>query len=307
MNSYEACKICGSPDHVVVIDNIRDWEYGVDGRYQYRKCLNCSLVQIHPFPTIEKLIEAYNVDYHGFAVPAEKGVLYTSLYKLVEWIAAKEIKKQIHKDAHVLDVGCGIGLFLNMLKSHGYQNIEGIDFSSRAVAAVNKSGITCHLGTFLDLKKEDSTYDLIAMNNYLEHTMSPLEELKKAWSLLRDGGVLSGEVPNFNSCDRFLFGRYWGGNHVPRHTFQFTAVTLTALLKQAGFRKVNVHYPLNTSHFALSIQNWLQRRCPDMKNNKKLIHGRSKYYSLYMMALVPINILCVVFKKTGFMRFKASR
>lgn len=306
MNAPYYCRICNSNEWLALVDNIRDWEYGYEGSYEYRKCLHCDSVQIHPFPSLRNLVEAYNVNYHGFALPTEKGVLYSCLYKIVEWNTMREIKRILHKDSHVLDVGCGIGIFLNNLKSFGYNEIEGVDFSEKAVAAVNKSGIKCHLGTFLDLKKEDSRYNLISMNNYLEHTLSPLEELIKVKSLIKDDGVLLGEVPNFNSCDRVIFGRYWGGNHVPRHTFQFSAATLKSLLKKAGFNTVKINYPLNTSHFALSIQNVLQRKCADLKNNTKLVHGRSKYYSLYMLALIPINFFCVMLKKTGFMRFYAS-
>lgn len=188
----------------------------------------------------------------------------------------------------------------------GVRRIEGIDFSEKAVDVVNKNGIPCHLGTFIDFKKDERSYDLIAMNNYLEHTLNPLEELKKARRLLRDKGMLVGEVPNYDSLDRFLFGRYWGGNHVPRHTFQFNSHNLRNIMKEAGFKTVSIKYPLNTSHFALSIQNLFQRNCADLKNNKNLVHGRSKYYSLCMMGLLPANAFCVLLKKTGFMKFYAS-
>ena len=306
MNYQYYCRICSGNKYLTIVDNIRDWEYGFNGSYESRKCLRCSSVQIHPFPEIQDLIEAYKVDYHGFAAPAEKGALYSFLFKIIERITGREINKVLHKNSHVLDVGCGIGLFLNKLRALGYYNIEGIDFSEKAVAVVKKNGIKCHLGTFLDLTKEEKSYDLIVMNNYLEHTLNPLKELMKARSLLKDNGLLIGELPNFDSCDRLLFGRYWGGNHVPRHTFQFDSELLSSLMGQAGFKTTKILYPLNTSHFALSIQNAFQRNRRDLRNNEKLVHGRNRYYSLYMIGLVPINIICVLLKKTGFMRFHAT-
>lgn len=299
------CKICSGADFTVIIDNIRDWEYGFEGSYEYRKCSKCSSIQVHPFPSIQDLIESYNVDYHGFALPRQKGMLYSAFYKISEWITAREIRNIVHKKSSVLDVGCGIGLFLRKLKAMGFHKIEGIDFSEKAVNAVNESGITCHKTTFIDFEKEDRFYDLIVMNNYLEHTLNPLNELRKARALLKNKGALLGEVPNFDSLDRLLFGRYWGGNHVPRHTFQFNALNLKSLLEQAGFKAVKISYPLNTSHFALSFQNVFQRNRADLRNNASLVHGRNRYHSLFMMGLVPANGFCVLLKKAGFIRFNA--
>ena len=296
------CRICGRDKYENIVDNIKDWEYGFDGNFSYYQCTNCSSIQIHPFPGIDDLVEAYKVDYHGFAVPTQKGAIYSILYKIVEWFSTNEIRKFVDINSRVLDVGCGIGLFLSKLKSMGLKNIEGIDFSEKAVGAVASKGINYHLGAFLQFEKEMQYYDMIVMNNYLEHTLDPLEELKKARFLLKDDGVLICELPNFDSCDRVLFGRYWGGNHVPRHTFQFNRNNLTKLLNQAGFTRVTIQYPLNTSHFALSIQNYFQRNFKDLKNNKRLRHGRDRYYPIYMLALIPINILCFFIKKTGFMK-----
>lgn len=306
MESLYNCKVCGAPEFKVIISNIKDWEYGFEGSYEYRKCLKCNSIQIHPFPSIYDLVESYKVDYHGFAPPTEKGALYSFFFKIIEWKTSREIKSFIHPGSNVLDVGCGIGLFLKKLKIMGFYNLEGIDFSEKAVKIVNEDGIMCHLGTFVDFVKEDRSYDLIVMNNYLEHTINPLRELKKARALLKDKGVLFGEIPNFDSLDRIIFGRFWGGNHVPRHTFQFNARNLKETLKQAGFKKIKIKYPLNTSHFALSIQNVFQKNNADLKNNVNLAHGRDKHYSLYMLGLLPVNMVCVLLKKTGFMKFYAS-
>lgn len=305
MDHLYKCRVCGADEHQSVMDGIKDWEYGYDGVYSYYRCSNCSSVQLHPFPCISDLVEAYKVDYHGFAVPVSKGAIYSFLYKMSDWFNTREIKRYIDSNSRILDVGCGIGLFLSKLKSIGFDNIEGIDFSETAVENVRAKGISCHLGTFLEFNKESHSYDLIAMNNYLEHTLNPLEELKKARVLLKDDGVLMCELPNFDSCDRYLFGKYWGGNHVPRHTFQFNKDNLKSLLTEAGFTRVTIQYPLNTSHFALSIQNYFQRNYADLKNNKRLRHGRDRYYTIYMLALIPINILCVLTKKTGFMKLYA--
>jgi 2-polyprenyl-3-methyl-5-hydroxy-6-metoxy-1,4-benzoquinol methylase len=307
MRGNYKCQLCASTGFNTLVQDMKDWEYGYEGVYEYRKCLKCSMVQIHPFPELSDLMEAYKIDYHGYTAPSAKGLIYAVLFGIVEWMKARELEKMDREKTRVLDVGCGIGLLLKKMRALGFQHVEGIDFSETAVRNVRASDISCHLGTFLEWEKEPGSYDLIVMNNYLEHTIQPLEELKKARDLLEEGGVLMGEVPNFGSFERYIFGRYWGGNHVPRHTFQFDAGRIRKILDEAGFRRSKIRCTLNTSHLALSLQNYFQRKCRDLRNNPNLSHGRDRYYSMYMVGLLPLNAVLALWGRSGFMRFWAWR
>ncbi len=91
------CKICGGADFTCIIDNIKDWEYGFEGSYGYRKCSTCSSIQIHPFPSIQDLMGAYNVDYHGFAIPEQKGAIYSFFFRINEWLLTREVKNILHQ------------------------------------------------------------------------------------------------------------------------------------------------------------------------------------------------------------------
>ncbi|MEW5758306.1 MAG: class I SAM-dependent methyltransferase [Candidatus Omnitrophota bacterium] len=303
MEENYKCKVCGELDYETIVDNIKDWEYGYDGTFSYFQCKNCRLIQIHPFPDVKDLVNTYKVNYHGFIEPSKKGRLFLYLFNIVEALSLRYFKKELKVDSKILDVGCGIGILLSKLRSMGFSNIEGIDFSKKAYDSLLLKDIKCHFGTFLDFCGQERSYDLIIMNNYLEHCLAPMEELKKAKLLLKDSGLLIGEMPNFKSLDRVLFGRYWGGNHVPRHTFQFDSDKIAALLKNSGFSNIVIKYPLNTSHFSLSIQNFLQRHKNLQNNNLK--YGRAIYYSFLMLMLIPINLLFVLTKRAGFLKFYA--
>lgn len=302
------CRVCSNSRFREVVSGIADWEYGYPGSYSYLECDACSSVQIYPFPGLDDLIAAYDVDYHGYAPPSDKGIIYKFLYSAVELYSNRQLKRLVpDKNSKILDVGCGIGLYLSKLRALGYQRIEGIDFNDKAVAYVSNNGIRCHLGTFIDFEAEPASYSLIVMNNYLEHTIDPLSELKKAFSLLKPGGLLMCETPNFHSIDQVLFGKYWGGNHVPRHTFQYTPISVTNLLRRVGFIQTRVTYPLNTSHIALSLQNYRQRNVSDLKSNPNLHHGRERLYPYFMLAFIPVNVLAKIIGMTGFMQFRAYR
>jgi len=73
-------------------------------------------------------------------------------------------KLQVHKNAVILDVGCGYGRTLNALYQEGFKNIRGIDFSQKMVER------GCLLYPFLDMKKctsvfpfEDNTFDAVVL------------------------------------------------------------------------------------------------------------------------------------------------
>lgn len=303
-----SCRICGNSSCREVVSGIIDWEYGHPGSYSYLECTACASVQISPFPGLDDLIEAYNVDYHGYAPPSAKGAIYKMLYNAVEIYSNRQLQKLLpDKCSKILDVGCGIGLYLSKLQALGYHCIEGIDFNDKAVAQVTCKGIRCHLGTFIGFEAEQSSYDLIVMNNYLEHTIDPLAELQKAYALLKPGGWIMCEIPNFHSIDRILFGKFWGGNHVPRHTFQYTPTSINRLLQRAGFIQTQISFPLNTSHIALSLQNFRQRKVSNLKRNPNLHHGRERLYPFFMLAFIPLNLVAKMVGMTGFMQFKSSR
>ena len=143
------------------------------------------------------------------------------------------------------------------------------------------------------------------MNHYIEHVLDPVADLEKAKALLRFGGVLVGESPNFRSVDRKIFGRYWGGNHVPRHTLQYEPDQLYRLLRDAGFKNIVITSELNTGMVAKSIQNYLQRNVKTLSDNPRLKYGRIKQFDLLLIAAIPLNTVLKLIRKSGVMKFTA--
>jgi SAM-dependent methyltransferase len=264
-------------------------------------------VQIHPFPGLDDLKLAYDIDYHGYATGDKRGFLFSTMYAAKEGLFRRQMRRFVSASSKVLDVGCGAGDFLQSMRSLGIEQLEGIDFSEEMVERLQELGIAGYCGTFPEFQAEPDSYDLISMNNYLEHTLDPNQELRKSFELLSPGGHLVGEVPGFDSWERRLFGRYWGGNHVPRHTYQFNADFLHTLLQNHGFEEVKISHQLNTGHWALSVQNFFQRKKADLRHNPAVHHGRSSYYTPLLLLFIPINIFCVLTRKSGCIKFTARK
>lgn len=302
------CRICGSENSQAVVEKILDWEFGVPGEYNYHRCMACNNVQLHPFPALAELKKAYPENYTAhLGSPDSRGLLYSLLYKVNHYFFSRKLAGKIPRDARVLDAGCGTGQLLLQLKSLGATELNGVDFSPQACEIARKQGVKAFEGTYLEYPRKDNSIDAVFMMNYLEHVEHPMQELVKTHELLTEGGWLVGECPNFGSFDQQLFGRFWGGNHVPRHTFQYSARHLRKMLYNAGFTQIKIRQELNPSILAISIQNYLQRNQIDLANNPGLPHGRMKGFSLLMLGMLPINIIFSIFGKSGIMTFYARK
>lgn len=107
----------------------------------------------------------------------------------------------------VLDIGCGVGVFLSYLKHRGFQDIAGIDYDENLATALQplkEAGCTIEFSdaeSFVDKVSGERTFDRIVLFDILEHM--PVEDsvklLRKLRSILADDGRILIRVPNVTS------------------------------------------------------------------------------------------------------------
>jgi SAM-dependent methyltransferase len=308
MGASYRCRVCGGSRYEVKVSEVRDWEYGVPGEFSFVECKDCEQVQLHPFPSVEDLIQAYPAHYPAFVPQQDSGAVYNFLYSLHQKaFSLKRLRSWIDASTRVLDVGCGNGRVLASYRDQGVARIQGIDFSPEVARILKGQDIPVFTGLFLDFDDTPDSWDIVIMNNYIEHVLDPVAELSKARRILRPGGVIYGTLPNFDGLDRAWFGKYWGGGHVPRHTFQYTPASLSKLLNKAEYAKVEIVQDVNPCHIAVSLQNWQQRNAPDLANNPRLKNGRTPLYSATMLATLPLNAVFKAAGRSGVMTFYAFK
>ena len=175
---------------------------------------------------------------------SDYGARYQDLFQRHWWWRARErvildtLRK--HQPAagwrHVLDVGCGDGLFFDELaRLPGVQLVEGVEPGAALVSPDGPHRARIHVAPFdasFDLGRR---YSLIVMLDVLEHLPDPASSLRHALSLLEPGGVFLATVPAFKS----LWTRHDDLNH---HYTRYDKRSFRALAADAGLRIDRARY-----------------------------------------------------------------
>ena len=175
-------------------------------------------------------------------------------------------------------------------------DLMGVEFKDEIAEKGRQKGRNIITGIIDDILDTDKKFDLIIMNNLIEHVLDPVGEMKKAYQLLKPNGCIIMETPNTDCWDYVISKKYWGGLHVPRHTYLFSSGNLKLLAEQTGFIVEEIKYLLNTDHWAISVQNYLQSTSLFKTNITK---GRVWYFKYLLFTFIPLNFLQVILKKTG--------
>lgn len=135
------------------------------------------------------------------------------------------------KNKKILDVGCGYGEILYILKKDFNCTVLGIEPSSRAAKVGRKNfGIEIK-DILLEEFEEGNKFDVIICNHTLEHVEDPKNFLGKIYKLLKKDGYLYIEVPNilkpYFPLEVFLYNE---------HLINFSSYTLNKLLNLSGFK-----------------------------------------------------------------------
>jgi len=229
------CTICGNRVAKIIIRNAK----AIAGQYDIYYCEQCMVGKTTPAPSQEDRAKLYSKDiyrsnngkrFHG---PIEKLIYIWRLQR------KNRIEKHVGK-GKILDIGCGRGLFLDIMRTHGW-NVMGVEFGQEAAEnASDAYGIEVTEETRMRSTLPDAGFDVITMNHVLEHVYNPVETIHECARTLRNGGLLVVSVPNILSLQASFGNRDWFHLDPPYHLHHFSEQGLTKLLENHSFsiRKV---------------------------------------------------------------------
>jgi len=254
------CCICETDDAEPVGVG-EDFEYQTSpDTFLAMRCRSCGLVYLSPRPAVADLDRIYPEHYHAFQFTAEH---YGFVYQVRRRLEARRVLswcRHLDDDARIIDVGCGDGFHLGLLREFGRPTwqLEGVDNSRRAVDTATRSGLRVHQGSVESLDLPPASYDMALLIQTIEHVGDPPAVLAAVRRLLKPGGRVVIVTDNTDSLDFKLFkGRHWGGYHFPRHWNLFNARTLGALARKVDLEVESLTTAMSPVNWVYSIRNTL--------------------------------------------------
>jgi len=190
------------------------------------KCASCGFVFCQPIPTQEELNAVY--EHYGRND-------YLSELTIAAYERILDSLEPYRKTNRLIDVGCGIGYFLEVAKRRGWE-VYGTEFTQEAVEICQKKGAKMKLGVLNPNNYEPESFDVVTSFEVIEHINNPREELSNFNKLLRKGGVVYCTTPNFNAVERYYLKSDWNVLGYPEHLAYFTPKSLKRVYKETGFR-----------------------------------------------------------------------
>jgi 2-polyprenyl-3-methyl-5-hydroxy-6-metoxy-1,4-benzoquinol methylase len=271
MEFVNRCLLCDG-EGSTLYEHLLDRLYGVPGTFNYSVCSKCGFTWLNPRPSKEDIPQYYpsyytressffpsdNKNYikklrnrirsmiieyslgPGTKLPKKNRVLSSLLSRIHTYYYSNIYKKRpippLHQKGRLLDIGCGNGHFLYIMKKTGWSTF-GVEIdpeSSRIARELYKLSI--FNGYLEDAHYQDHSFDAITITHVIEHLHDPISLLKESHRILCPGGRIYITTPNLESLGHRTSKKNWFALEPPRHLHLWTPRTLRKTLEMADFK-----------------------------------------------------------------------
>ena len=257
--SDQGCPCCNHKE-CNAYATVKDFEYATSSQpWLYNRCDKCGAVYLGPRPQLSEMSRIYPPTYYSYADADTSGGLVSRIWQHLQRRRAKTYRAYTGKlSGRALDVGCGDGSFLKCFAEFagdGWQ-CEGVEIGSNAGVVAKNAGLAVHQGAIEDISLEVSSYDIIWMQQVIEHVPYPAQTIARLFELLKQNGVMVLETPDISGLDAKIFKkRHWGGFHAPRHLVLWDKRSLRQLVETNGFSVKHQQSLVSPVFWALSMRN----------------------------------------------------
>lgn len=214
--------------------------------FQLLKDERTGILKTHPQP---EQLDNYYLSDNYLSHSDRKESFFDHAY---QWVKKQNLSsklalvKKYYSSGKVLDIGAGVGDFVNYLSIHGYE-ATGYEPNQQAREVALKKGVY-----LLDnIEEHTATYDVVTMYHVLEHVPDLNIQMDLVTRLLKPGGILIVALPNYDSWDARFFKKDWAAYDVPRHLFHFNRTAALSFFKH--YFEVLSYKPMWWDSFYISI------------------------------------------------------
>jgi len=298
------CYICGTIGQSLYRD-LTDKVFDTSGNWGMLYCSQCKLAWLNPHPAPEDIHKIYN-DYYTHKADRVRGLLSQQnpirANILANYYGYKELEKDlkpglsykilslhpffkeivglsimhlaVDQRGRLLDVGCGSGQYLSIMKSLGW-DVKGTEVDQNAAAiARNEYGLDVFVGNLEDAHFPSESFNIITLIHVIEHLYDPIHLLIECRRILKPGGKLILTTPNIESLGHALFKGDWRGLEIPRHLMVFSLNSIELCTRKAGFKTTVLR-----GSARISLDVYLESKL--IRNNRKASDIPKLSYKIY--------------------------
>ncbi len=213
-----------------------------------------------------ELATFYPNDYYAFAdrfaAARPDPSLKAKIWKLVGPRDHETRDPKFEKPGRMLDIGCGAGGFIFQMKERGWDvkgvepNVAAADYGRR------KKGLDIFPGLLKDAKFPAESFDYVRLNHSFEHMEHPNQILDEIYRILAPNGKLMIGIPNRDSFNARVFGRFWYHLALPLHTFSYSVQTGKRMLQKHNFNVERVVFNTEQTPLLGGVQLYFNRNRP---------------------------------------------
>jgi 2-polyprenyl-3-methyl-5-hydroxy-6-metoxy-1,4-benzoquinol methylase len=288
--------------------------------FTLHSCSSCRCLFLDPMPASREIAEFYPTTYWWKA--AQPGIL-KKLESIYRRIALRDHVAFITKAAgnrmglSILDVGCGSGTLLGLLKRRGF-HAKGVDFSAEAAKiAKTENGVEVAVGSLEEAHFPDQSFDVVTLFHVMEHVINPHQVLAEVARVLASNGVVVLQVPNIESWQFKIFGAKWYGLDIPRHVIDYSKNSILKLLNDSGFSPSRIrHFNLRDNAPALvsslfpslvPVSRSVRHRKHNVRESVPAAWSRHLVYLLLVICAYPIALLESAFGRGATIMIEAQK
>lgn len=204
------------------------------------RCTGCGVAYVSPRPARSELATIYadetyyrnaNACAYGYAdYLADRGLLEPLVARRMEVIESYRPQR-----GRLLDIGCATGLLLEEARRRSW-DVSGIDVSRYAAQHCRANGLTVHHGDLASTRFPASHFDVVVMDDTVEHLPNPRQDLQVVHRFMKPGGLLTINTADEGGLLCSLMRMHWFHYKPTEHLYYFDRANLARLLESVGFR-----------------------------------------------------------------------
>lgn len=241
-----ACPICNSRSGHKLLDINFENQKGnpLPEHYDVIACDGCGFTY-SDMSANQSLFNQYYSKYNTYAEAERIRVKESEKEPRFVYIA-ELIKGYVSLSAEILDVGCGGGELLEVLKQDGFDNVCGLDPSKESIKQLTENGIKGILGNIFDKKTVEKNFDVVISTAVAEHIYDLNRYIRNLGRYLKNDGFLVINVPAVENFPHRMAPL--AANFNQEHINYFSKVSLDNLFGVHGFSRCHSEPYMNAGN-----------------------------------------------------------